>query len=164
VLVTVDPARIANAPAPPSAGAAWLLPVADVVNVHTRLLARALPAKSSAPVVTVAVYVVLAASALVGVNVAIPVDVLYVTAPATGVAPGPLTLNVVVVMVEAFIASLHVAVMTATPVAPLTGLVELTVGATVSPPGPLGFLSDELHPAIAIRSATNGKPIKLRVR
>jgi hypothetical protein len=59
-------------------------------------------------------------------------------------------------MVEAFIASLSDAVMTATPVAPFAGLVELTVGAMLSPPGPLGFLSDELHPAIAIRNTANG--------
>ena len=47
-----------------------------------------------------------------------------------------LTVNVFVVMVEDCIASLNVAVMVlliATPVAPLSGFVELTVGGSASP-------------------------------
>jgi hypothetical protein len=60
----------------------------------------------------------------------------------------------VVVIVEAFIASLNDAVMTATPVAPLAGFVELTVGATVSPPGPAG-LSSEPQPAAEISSTAS---------
>jgi hypothetical protein len=76
VLVTVDPARIAKAPAPPRVTESWLLDVAEVVKVHTWLLARELPATSLAPVVRVAVYAVLGVSALVGVNLAIAVAVL----------------------------------------------------------------------------------------
>jgi len=42
-----------------------------VVNVHTKLAARAAPAESCAPVVMVAVYVVLAARSTSGVKVAV---------------------------------------------------------------------------------------------
>src|SRR6202140_4675934 len=51
--------------------------------------------------------------------------------PATGVAPGPVTVKVVPLMVAAFMISLNVAemvVLTATPVAPFAGTVETTVG------------------------------------
>jgi hypothetical protein len=47
------------------------------------------------------------------------------------VAPGPLNVNVVALIVAGFIASLNMAetaVLTATAVAPLTGTVEITVG------------------------------------
>jgi hypothetical protein len=67
--------------------------------------------------------------------------------------------KVAVVSVEAFIASLNDAVMIATPVAPLTGLVELTVGATVSPAGAVG-LSSEPHPAIATSRTASGHAAK----
>jgi hypothetical protein len=52
--------------------------------------------------------------------------------PATGVAPGPVTVNVVPLMVAGFMASLNVAeivVFTATAGAPLVGTVETTVSA-----------------------------------
>jgi len=52
-------------------------------------------------------------------------------APATGVAPGPITVNVAAVIVAGFIASLNVAetrVLTGTAVAPFAGTVETTVG------------------------------------
>ena len=100
-----------------------------VVKVHTKLAARGAPEGSFAPVVIVAVNSVLLARADVGVNVAVlPV---YVTAPATGVAPGPVTVKVVPVMVAGFMGPLKVAetsVVTATPVAPFAGTVETTVG------------------------------------
>ena len=51
--------------------------------------------------------------------------------PATGVAPGPVTVNVVALIVAGFMALLNVAemvVLTATAVAPLTGIMETTVG------------------------------------
>jgi hypothetical protein len=51
--------------------------------------------------------------------------------PATGVAPGPVNVNVAALIVAGFIASLNMAetaVLTATEVAPLTGTVEITVG------------------------------------
>jgi hypothetical protein len=54
-----------------------------------------------------------------------------VTVPDTGVAPGPVKVNVAAVIVAGFIASLNVAeigVLTATAVAALTGIVETTVG------------------------------------
>ena len=57
------------------------------------------------------------------------------TVPATGVAPGPVTVKVAALTVAAFIASLNVAaanVLTGTAVAPLIGRVEITVGAPVA--------------------------------
>ena len=45
--------------------------VAPVVKLHTKLLAKALPARSLAPVLTVAVKSVLPAKGLVGENVAV---------------------------------------------------------------------------------------------
>ena len=53
------------------------------------------------------------------------------TVPATGVAPGPVKVNVAPLIVAAFMASLNVAeivVLTATAVAPFAGKVEITVG------------------------------------
>jgi hypothetical protein len=67
------------------------------------------------------------------------------------------------VIVEAFIASLNDAVMIATPVAPFTGLVDITVGATVSPEGLTG-LSLDPHPTRATIRATNGHTTTLLVR
>ena len=101
-----------------------------VVKFHTKLATSGMPAGSFAPVVIVAVNKVLVARMVVGVNVAVvPVKV---TVPATGVAPGPVNVNVVALIVAGFIASLKVAeigVLTATAVAPITGTVETTVGA-----------------------------------
>jgi len=54
-----------------------------------------------------------------------------VTVPATGVAPGPVTVKVVPVMVAGFMASLKVAetsVLTATEVARFAGTVDTTAG------------------------------------
>ena len=56
------------------------------------------------------------------------------TAPATGVAPGPVTVKVVPLMVAAFMASLNVpetSVLTGTTVALLAGIVETMVGTPV---------------------------------
>ena len=50
--------------------------------------------------------------------------------PATGVAPGPVKVNVAALIVAGFMASLNVAeipVLTATAVAPFAGIVEITV-------------------------------------
>ena len=50
--------------------------------------------------------------------------------PATGIAPGPVTLNVVAFIVAGFMTSLNVAeipAFTATAVAPFAGIVEITV-------------------------------------
>lgn len=80
-----------------------------------------------APVVIVAVYVVLYARPDDGVNVALFPFVL--TEPFT-LLPPPLSLKVSVVKVEPFMLSLNVAVMAVlvpTPVVPLDGLVEVTV-------------------------------------
>jgi hypothetical protein len=80
-------------------------------------------------VVIVAVYKVDVARTAVGVKVA--VGPAKVTPPATGVAPGPVTVKVVPLMVAAFMASLNVAetrVLTGTAVAPLAGTVDTTVG------------------------------------
>jgi hypothetical protein len=83
----------------------------------------------------VAVYKVLVERTAAGVNVA--VFPAYVTVPVTGVAPGPVKVNVAALIVAGFIASLNVAetaVLTATTVAPLAGIVEMTVasGAVVN--------------------------------
>ena len=54
------------------------------------------------------------------------------TIPPTGVAPGPVKVNVTALIVAGFIASLNVAeiaVLTATTVVPLAGIVETTVAA-----------------------------------
>jgi hypothetical protein len=122
-----------------------------VENVHTKLAASGTPVGSFAPVVIVAIYKVAVARADVGVNVAVvPAKA---TAPATGVAPGPDKVNVAALIVAGFMASLKVAetvVLTATPVAPLTGTVEITVGAgavvkvhakLVASPAPVGFFA-----------------------
>ena len=71
------------------------------------------------------------ASALEGVKVA--VEPAKVTAPATGVVPGPVKVKVVVLMVAGFMAWLKVAVTTVlgqTPAAPFAGVSETTVGGT----------------------------------
>ena len=105
---------------------------AAVVKVHTKLAPRPTPAGSFAPVVIVAVKRVLAARTAVGVNVA--VDPANVTAPATGVAPGPVTVNVAPLIVAGFIGSVNVAeirVLTGTPVVAFAGTVEITVGSPV---------------------------------
>ena len=68
------------------------------------------------------------ARALEGVKVKMVLVTSWVMVPLTL----GLTVNVVVLMVEAFIASLKVAVMTArehTPVAPVRGVAEITTGA-----------------------------------
>src|SRR5713226_2894984 len=80
---------------------------AAVVKVHTKLAASGAPVGSFAPVVTVAVNKVLLARTAVGVNVA--VEPAYVTTPPTGVAPGPVKVNVAPLIVAEFMASLNVA-------------------------------------------------------
>ena len=73
------------------------------------------------------------------------------TAPATLVAPGPVSLNVEVLMVAGFIGLLKVALTTAvfgqTPTLPLGGVTTVTVGALVGEEGPTAALSGSLHPA-----------------
>jgi len=101
-----------------------------VVNVHTKFAASAAPVGFFAPVVMVAVNTALVASAAVGVKVAVVPE--RVMVPATGVAPGPVKVNVVALIVAGSMASLNVAeivALTATAVAPLVGTVETTVGA-----------------------------------
>src|ERR1700722_6091510 len=76
-----------------------------VVNIHTKLAASAMPAGFFAPVVIVAVYEVLVVRTAVGVNVAVvPAKV---TVPATGVAPGPVKVNVAAVIVAGSMAWLN---------------------------------------------------------
>ncbi len=103
-----------------------------VVKVHTKLAASAIPAEFFAPVVIVAANKVPVESVVVGVNVAVvPAKV---TVPATGVTPGPVKVKLAALIVGGFIGSLNVAettVLTGTPVAPIIGTVETTVGAPV---------------------------------
>src|SRR5579862_6345366 len=111
--------------------------IVPVVKVHTKLLARPVPAGFVAAVVIVAVYSVLAARAAVGVKVAVVPE--YVTAPATAAAPGPDTVKVDVLIVIAFIAVLKVAVITAatgTLVPWFKGAVAVTAGPTAAVPHP----------------------------
>jgi len=105
---------------------------AAVVKVHTKLAAKEMPALSFAPVVIVALYKVLLARTTDGVNVA--VDPEYVTAPATGVSPGPVKVNVALLNVSGFIGSVKRAerrVFTGTAAAPAAGTVEIIVGSPV---------------------------------
>jgi hypothetical protein len=138
-----------------------------VVKVHTKLAASGTPVGSFAPVVIVAVNRVLVARTGDGVNVAVvPAKV---TVPATGVAPGPVTVNVAALIVAGFMALLKVAeivVLTPTPVAPLTGTVETTVGAAavvkvhtklVANPAPVGSFA----PVVIV--AVNKVPLARRV-
>src|SRR5207253_11114904 len=70
VLVTVEPARTANVLAAPRATGACPAGVAAVVKLQTKFAASALPAKSLAPRVIVAVWTALGARVLTGVRVA----------------------------------------------------------------------------------------------
>ena len=110
---------------------------APVVKLHTLLAARALPAKSLAPVVIVAVYKVLAARLDAGVKVAAtPTEV---TVPETDVVPC-IKVKVAVLSVEGSIASVKVtviALLVATPVALTSGNSELTMGAVLSGTAPV---------------------------
>jgi len=105
--------------------------------------ASTFPAKSVAAIVIVAVYSVVAARFADGVKVAMSLAGSYVTVPVTVVPPVPATANVKVPaakMLAGFIASLNVALtaaLSATPVAPLAGLVSVIVGGVVSTPAPV---------------------------
>ena len=66
-----------------------------------------------------------------GVKIAVLLAATYVTAPATAVPPGPVTINVAVVMAAGFIGSLKVAEIlwfSGTPVARFAGIVAVTLG------------------------------------
>lgn len=126
---------------------------ADVVNVHEKLAASALPNSSIAPVVIVAVKGVLAVRlAAGGVKVATLVDELYATVPDTLVPLAVFKVNVEVLIVAGFIALLNVAVIIATlgqtTVEPFGGVTEVTVGPDVGLPGPPVLESGSLHPAV----------------
>jgi hypothetical protein len=84
-------------------------------------------------------------------------------APATDAPPGPLRANVAAVKVEAFIASLNDAVMTETFIAPSTGLVDVTVGASVSGASGMGTVLDVIQPAATTNIAAIERAAKLRV-
>jgi hypothetical protein len=106
--------------------------VVPVIKVHTLFAAKALPERSLAPVVTVAVNVALAVRLALGVNVAIVHPELQVTVPVTLVVPGPASVKVNVLIVAGSIPVLKVALtawLMFTPVAALSGAVEVTVGA-----------------------------------
>jgi hypothetical protein len=105
---------------------------AAVVKDQVWSAARALPAASWTPVVIVAVYVALLASAADGRKVAVVPE--SVTVPATPAVPR-FRRKVAVVTVEALNVSLNVAETveeTGTAVAPFTGEVDATVGGVVS--------------------------------
>src|SRR5579863_1976583 len=109
-------------------------PVVKVQGFGTAPGPRALPARSCAPLVTVAVNVVLGARFIVGANTAVLLPAEYVTVPATSVAPGPVTVKVVLLIVAGFIAALNIADtfwLMGTVIAPFAGFVEMIVGALV---------------------------------
>jgi hypothetical protein len=103
--------------------------IVPVVKLHAKLAAKAAPLGSWAPVVTVATYTVFAESEFVGVKVAVVPE--YVTAPATAAPPGPVNVNVVVLMVAGAITELKpavTAVLRTTPVAAFAGDAAITAG------------------------------------
>ena len=103
--------------------------IVPVVKLHTKLLARAVPMVSVTPVVIVAVYIELAASNVVGVNVAVVPE--YVTEPVTAAPPGPASVNELVLRDVGFMALLNVAEskeVTGTEVAALAGETLTTSG------------------------------------
>jgi hypothetical protein len=106
-----------------------------VANENEKSDASPLPAASFAPVVTVAVNDVAFGSDADGVTTAVRVAEVYVTAPGSVVPPDVFNTNVVALTVVGSIASLNVALIVddrATAVAPLTGFVDVTVGAVTS--------------------------------
>jgi hypothetical protein len=134
----------------------------EVVNVHTKLAANALPNWSCAPVVIVAVKVVLGVRlAAGGVKVAIMSVGSRETVPVT-LPLGPLKVNVVVLIVAGFIALLNVAVTIAmlgqTTELPFAGVTVVTVGGVKGAPGfPVPTsLSGSLHPAITTANRNVG--------
>src|SRR3990170_4300317 len=141
--------RITKLPAVPrTTGAGPSDPVEPVVNPHTKLAASALPARSLAPVVIVAVYTVVAVRLLTGLKAA--VRPAYVTVPDTGVVPC-FRVNVAVVIVKGSIASLNVArifVLIGTPVAAEAGDVKLTRGGVVSAIEPVVKLHTKLAASV----------------
>lgn len=119
--------------------------LAPVVKLHVKLAARALPARSCAPVVMVAVYCVFAARLLEGTNMAVLVPT--ATTPTTLEPPEVgLSEKDEVLSVEADIASEKVAdteAFSEMPVAAFDGDVSDIVGGVVSvvpgePDGPVG--------------------------
>jgi hypothetical protein len=108
--------------------------VVPVIKVHTLFAANALPKRSLAPVVTLAVNWALVARLAVGVNVAIVHPELQLTVPFTLVVPGPASVKVNVLIVAGSMPVLKVALIVwlmFTPVAVSAGAVEVTVGAVV---------------------------------
>src|ERR1044072_8926448 len=100
------------------------------VNDHVLGEARLFPATSSAPVNIAAVYVTPAAKFALGFRVATVLPELMVTVAGTAVPPLVCSTKEEVTL-ERFIASLNVATTLAeapTPVAPLAGFVDTTVG------------------------------------
>jgi hypothetical protein len=109
-----------------------------VVNVQTTSLRSALPARSVAAVVNVAVYCALGAQSTVGVNATVFPE--GVTTPATNTPAAVATLSDAVVSDAGAIASENVAdtgAFSEIPVAPAVGDVIVTVGGTMSGVGPV---------------------------
>src|SRR5439155_5806247 len=108
---------------------AGAVPVA--VKNQLKGIVSGLPARSRAPVVTVAVYVVPAVSGAVGVSVDVGASPPATTDAATSVPDPSRSWNVLVLIDEKLIISLKVAVTTVvsgTPVAPDAGVTDCTVG------------------------------------
>jgi hypothetical protein len=130
LLNVAESAVLTAAPAVPFTGTVeTTVGAATVVKVQTKFADKGVPARSFAPAVMVAIYRVPVVRTTVGANVAVVPA--YVTVAATEVAPGPVKVNVATVIVAGSMTSLNVAemgVLTAIAVAPLAGIVEITVG------------------------------------
>ena len=113
-----------------------------VVKLHENGPLIGVPEAFCAPD-TVAVYVTLAASGLVGVNVATVFPALKATVPATGFPPESTTVNDAVLGVTASENVADGATDTATPVAPEAGVTAVTDGGTA---GVTAFDDDDAGP------------------
>src|SRR5215472_10756748 len=127
---TASPASIAPVGVPSCQMLHGHWATAPVVKFHENGLVIATPEAFCAPD-TVAVYVVLAASELDGVNVATVSAGLKLTDPATLFPPESLTVNDTVLGVTGWENVADGATDTATPVAPELGVTLVTVGAAL---------------------------------
>jgi hypothetical protein len=142
---------------------------ATVVNDHVTFDASALPATSVTAVLMVIVYCVPDANAADGVNVAVlPVNATSPVTAGPAAAPAPALLSVTVTLAAVndavFIASENVTetvAFSATPVAPLVGVVAVTVGAVVSVGGVRTALTDSPQPSSS-ESAPEIAPVSAR--
>jgi len=116
-----------------------------VVNVHDFGVCNALPARSFASVLIVAIYFVAESKSFIGSKIVVLPSELRVTVPSMlMVVPSFFTVNVFLLIVEVSIGPPNVAVtgeVTATPFSPSAGVVPTTVGDVLSVACPLALVS-----------------------